>query len=101
MDPVEWINIPIVQGGFATLVVGVLVAVFTGRLLPRWWVTQLRESDQKTIERQREEIKEWRDAFRTSDQANRVLITHVGELMETGRITERILTTVAEKGGEQ
>lgn len=94
----EWINLPIAQGGFAVLVFGFIVAIFTGRLLPRWWVTQLREADQKTIERQAEEIREWRDAYRTSDQANRVLVAHVSELIETGRVTEQILTSVT-KGG--
>ena len=95
----EWMNIPLVQGGVWTLLGGALIAVFTGRLLPRWYVTQLRESDRSTIERQREEIKEWRDAAHASELANRELMEQVQELMETGRLANQLFRSAVTKGG--
>jgi hypothetical protein len=100
VDPVEWINLPIVQGGAVALLAGVLVAIITGRLIPRWQVEELRESDQATITRQREEIREWKDALAASEAANRVLLEHSRELMETGRITEQFFrSATATTGG--
>ncbi len=93
----EWIELPAVQGGLAVVVIGVLIAVFTGRLLPRWWVEQLRESDRATIERQREEIDEWKGACSLNAQTTRELATHTRDLLETSRVTEQLLRSLAEK----
>lgn len=94
----EWMNLPLVQGGVWTLLGGALVAIFTGRLLPRWYVTQLRESDRETIKRQREEIKEWRDTANTREMANREMFGQVQELMETGRLAQHLFQSAASKG---
>ena len=96
----EWLAMPIVQGGAVALLAGVLVAIFTGRLLPRWWVDQLRASDQKAIERLTTEVDEWRSAYRSVDLANRELILHSQDLMETGRITRALFSSAIPKGGD-
>lgn len=93
----EWLNLPIVQGGAVTLLAGVLIAVFTGRLVPRWQVTQLRSGDQKTIDRLTAEVGEWRSAYRSADLANRELILHSQDLMETGRITRQLFAAATPK----
>jgi hypothetical protein len=97
---VEWVNLPIAQGGLATVVLGMIVAIVTGRLLPRWWVEQLRQADRLTIERQAEEIREWRSAFIASEKTNRELTHHVRELIETGKVTEQLIRSVSPEGGE-
>jgi hypothetical protein len=97
----EWLAMPIVQGGAVALLAGVLIAIFTGRLVPRWQVTQLRASDQKALERQAAEIEELWKAYRAVDQANRELILHSQDLMETGRITRQLFASVTpQKDGD-
>ncbi len=97
----EWIELPAVQGGLAVVVIGALVAVFTGRLLPRWWVEQLREGDRALIARQAEEIKEWKAAAQTSEAATREALRHFVDLAETGKITEHLLRSAIGKGVDQ
>lgn len=95
----EWIELPAVQGGLAVVVIGVLIAVFTGRLLPRWWVEQLRENDLATIARQQEEIREWKAAAQTSEAATREALRHFVDLAETGKVTEQLLRSAMKEGG--
>src|SRR5690606_41219728 len=79
----DWVNLPIAQGGFAVIVFGVMVSVISGRLVPRSWVDEIRKGDQLTIERQQEEIREWRTAFITAEKANRELRSHIPDMTET------------------
>lgn len=95
----EWVGLPIVQGGFMVVTIFGVLMMFTGRLLPRSYVETLREGDKMTIERQREEIKEWRTAWIAADLAKRELASQVGELAETGKITVQLLQSVTSKDG--
>jgi hypothetical protein len=97
----EWLAMPIVQGGAVALLAGVLIAIFTGRLVPRWQVTQLRASDAAAIKRLTAEVDEWRSAYRSLDLANRELILHSQDLMETGRITRQLFASAtSQKDGD-
>lgn len=96
----DWVNLPIAQGGFAVIVFGVMVSVISGRLIPRSWVDEIRKGDQLTIERQQEEIREWRMAFITAERANRELHSHISELTETARVTRDLIRAVAGKGAD-
>lgn len=87
----EWINAPITQGGAVALLVGVFIMVMTGRLIPRWVVDRWREQDRLTIERQQSEIKEWRTAWIAENLTKRELALHVGELMESGKVTQELI----------
>lgn len=91
----EWIGLPFVQGGFMLVVIAFVLAMLTGRLLPKSYVADLREGDRLTIERQREEISEWRTAWIASDLSKRELVSHVGDLMETGKVTAEALRSIA------
>lgn len=91
----EWISLPFVQGGFMLVVIAGVLAILTGRLMPRSYVEDLREGDRLTIERQREEINEWRTAWIAADLSKRELATHVVDLMETGKVTAEALKTIA------
>lgn len=92
-------NLPLAQGGAWALLGGVIIAIFTGRLLPRWFVTQLRKADQETIARQREEIKEWRDTAHAGEQVNRELMNQVQESLEVGRLAGQLFRSAASKDG--
>lgn len=96
----EWIGLPIVQGGFMVVTIFVILMMITGRLLPRSYVADLREGDKVTIERQREEIVEWRRAWIAADLAKRELANQVSELTETGKITVQLLQSVTAKDGK-
>jgi hypothetical protein len=93
---VEWINLPFVQGGAVVVLLAGIWLIMTGRLVPRGTVDSLREGDKMTIERQREEITEWRTAWIAADLAKRELSRQVGELAETGKITVQLLQSVTE-----
>jgi len=95
----EWIGLPWVQGGFLMVVIAFVLAMLTGRLLPRSYVETLREGDRLTIERQREEITEWRTAWIAADLAKRELASQVGELSQTGKITVQLLQSIAGRDG--
>ncbi len=95
----EWVGLPFVQGGFMVVVIAFVLAMLTGRLMPRSYVADLREGDKMTIERQREEINEWRTAWIAADLAKRELANQVGELAETGKITVQLLQSVTAKDG--
>lgn len=92
----EWINLPFVQGGAVLIVLAGIWLIFTGRLVPRGTVDALREGDRLTIERQRQEITEWRTAWIAADLAKRELASQVGELAETGKVTVQLLRSVTE-----
>lgn len=81
------------------VVIAFVLAMLTGRLMPRSYVADLREGDKMTIERQREEINEWRTAWIAADLAKRELANQVGELAETGKITVQLLQSVTAKDG--
>lgn len=81
------------------IVVVTIMAVFTGRLLPKSHVDALREGDKMTIERQQEEIHEWRTAWIAADLAKQELARQVGELTETGKVTVQLLQSIATKDG--
>jgi len=80
------------------VVIAFVLAMLSGRLLPRSYVQALRKGDELTVERQREEIKEWRTAWIAADLAKRELANQVGELAETGKITVQLLRAVTEDG---
>jgi hypothetical protein len=71
-----------------------VTAILTGRLLPKKWVDDLRAEDRLTIKRQQEEITEWRTAWIAESMIKRELVTHVMDLMETGKITEKLLREI-------
>jgi hypothetical protein len=91
----EWVGLPFVQGGFMLVVIAFVLAMLTGRLLPKSYVEDLREGDKLTIERQREEITEWRTAWIAADLSKRELVSHMGDLMETGKVTAEALRSIA------
>jgi hypothetical protein len=78
---VELIQLPIVQGGAAIVLLGVVWAVITGRLIPRGTVNSLREEDRLTIARQDAEIKEWRTAWIAGSQVQHEIVSQVEVLL--------------------
>lgn len=92
----EWINLPFVQGGALTMLFGCIWAVVTGRLVPRKQVEEMRAGDRLTIKRQEEEIKEWRTAWIAESMIKRELVTHVNDLMASGKATEKLIRTITE-----
>lgn len=91
----EWINLPFVQGGAVVIVLAGIWLIITGKLVPKSHVDSLRENDRLTITRQQEEIAEWRRAWIAADRTKRELASHVSDLMETGKVTEQLLTKIA------
>ncbi len=94
----DWINLPFVQGGAVVVLLAGIWLIFTGRMYPKSYVDNLREGDRLTIERQREEIAEWRRAWIAADRTKRELVSQVSDLMETGKVTEQLLTKIAGDG---
>lgn len=91
----EWINLPFVQGGALVVLLAAIWLIFTGKLIPKSHLDSLRENDRLTITHQQEEIAEWRRAWIAADQTKRELASHVHDLMETGKVTEQLLTKIA------
>lgn len=96
----EWVNLPFVQGGAVVVLLATIWLIFVGKLVPARHVEELREGDKLTIERQREEISEWRQAWLASDRSKRELASHVSDLMESGKVTEQLLLTIT-RGSEK
>ena len=90
----DWIQPWIGAVGPVGLVSIFVIAILTGRLLPKGYVEDLRAEDLKTIERQSEEIREWRTAWMAEKMISRELVSHVDALMESGKITERLLREI-------
>lgn len=96
----EWINLPWIQGGAVVVVLAGCWLIVIGKLVPLRHVEALREGDKLLIERQRDEIAEWRQAWLMSDRAKRELVSHVSDLMESGKVTEQLLLTIT-RGSEK
>ena len=94
----DWINLPFVQGGAVVVLLATIWLIFIGKLVPKKHVDELREGDRLTIERQREEIHEWRTAWIAADLAKRELASQVGELSETGKVTVQLLQSITKDG---
>lgn len=94
----DWIP-TVVEGSAATILLAAVWAIFTGRLIPKSMVDSLREIDRTTIDRQQQEIAEWRQAWIVESQTKRELASQVGELMKPAQITGEILRTISEDAG--
>ncbi len=93
----QWVSLPFVQLGAVGLLVIVFGLVVTGRLMPRWIVRELRKQDALTIKRQEDEIKEWRTAWIAENLTKRELALHVGELMESGKVTQDLIKSIRDR----
>jgi len=91
----DWLQPWVGSVGAGGLVTIFVIAILSGRLIPKGYVDDLRAEDRKTIERQAEEIKEWRTAWMAEKLISQELVGHVNELMESGKITQKLLEEIA------
>jgi len=85
---VDWLStIPIpalLQGGAGGLLALFIVAILTGRLIPR-----------STYEDKIKEADDWKTAWRDSEKAREELGKSVHVALELGRITEKLISSTA------
>jgi cytoskeletal protein RodZ len=96
---------PIIQlGAVGLLILGALVfcrLMYTGRLMPKSTVADLRAVLEKRIEEKTSEAAEWKSAAESATAAARESVAQMGELLKTARTTNTIVETLANQhGGE-
>lgn len=85
MDWLSTIPIPaLLQGGAGGLLALFIVAILTGRLIPR-----------STYEDKIKEADDWKTAWRDSEKAREELGKSVHVALELGRITEKLISSTA------
>lgn len=85
MDWVSSLTAPIIiQGGAVGLLVVFVIAILTGRLIPR-----------STYEDRLREVEDWKAAWRDCEKARQELNQSVQVALELGRITERMISSTA------
>lgn len=77
----------LLQGGAGGLLALFILAILTGRLVPR-----------STYEDKIKEANDWKEAWRDSEKAREELGKSVHVALELGRITEKIITSSATSG---
>lgn len=86
------------QGGALAVLVGwagsCLVAILTGRLVPRSTLTDVRSDAQRHEERLHVEISDWRAAYLDSEKAREAQTEQVRQLTEVSRTVEQLIRSL-------
>lgn len=81
----------ILQGGAAGVLLIVVMAIVTGRLVPRRSLEDVRADRDARIAEEKARGDEWRAAAQTQDARNDVLTQQVGQLLEAARTTNALI----------
>jgi hypothetical protein len=84
-------KLPIAGGVSSLLLVAVVWAIFTGRILPRSTLEDVRADRDARLAEIRKEADDWRSAWQVLQETNRVLADQVSELSELGRTTNQLI----------
>lgn len=93
----------IVQGGPWALIGTGLIAILKGRLVPaKTMESRMRDKDER-IEDKKIEADRWRKAYEASEESRKTSEAQVDQLLEQGRTTNILLTTLTDSksGGGQ
>jgi hypothetical protein len=82
------------QGGFGALVALGVWLVFTGRLVPRSTVKDLRKDRDERVAEARAETTVWREAYEASNRANEALYVQLNQMLEVGHTTTSVLRSL-------
>ncbi len=82
------------QGGFATLVALGVYLVFTGKLVPRSTLKDLRQDRDDRVAEARAETTVWREAYESSKRANEALAIQLNQMLEVGHTANRVLQSL-------
>lgn len=91
MLPIDLASFPWLQGGAGALVTLAVVMLFRGLLWPRSGVEKLTSLYDQRIQEVKEEAKEWKAAWQTSQENLALLAKQNSDLLEQGRTTEQVL----------
>jgi hypothetical protein len=87
----------------SALLLGVVVLIVTGRLVPRWVLISVRKDRDDRLAELRDERDQWREAARLSETARETLAAAVRESLEANRAQAAVMgaiRTVAERKGD-
>lgn len=78
------------------LTTGVLVGiavllVFTGQLIPRWVVTQIRTNCESQVRAAQQEAADWKAAYNTVNQAREIQGRQLDDLLDASRTTDAFI----------
>lgn len=91
----------IVQGGAVTVLTLVVLAIITGRLIPRRSLDDVRADRDARIAEERARGDEWRAAAQAQDARNDLLSQQVAQLLDTARTTNALIEGLRQASQER
>ena len=88
--------------GFGALVAFAIYLIFTGKLVPRSVVEQIRSDKDRSVQQAVAEASAWKEAYKIEAQSRAELGLQLGELLEVARTSDHLLRSILSnnKGGE-
>lgn len=84
-----------------TLIALVIVLFFTGRIVTRKQLQDLRDDRDARLREARAEAAAWQRAWETERDARRVQSAHIDELLDVGRATSKLLNALPSVAAER
>lgn len=91
----------IVQGGATAVLILVVLAIVTGRLIPRRSLEDVRADRDARLAEERARGDEWRAAAQAQDTRNDLLSTQVGQLLDAARTTNALIEGLRQASQER
>lgn len=91
----------IVQGGAVAVLTLVVLAIITGRLIPRRSLDDVRADRDARIAEERARGDEWRAAAQAQDARNDLLSQQVAQLLDTARTTNALIEGLRQASQER
>jgi hypothetical protein len=91
----------LVQGGAAGVLIVVVLAIVTGRLVPRRSLDDVRTDRDARLAEEKARGDEWRAAAQIQDARNDLLSQQVGQLLDAARTTNSLIEGLRQASKER
>jgi hypothetical protein len=91
----------LVQGGATAVLILVVLAIVTGRLIPRRSLEDVRADRDARLAEERARGDEWRAAAQAQDTRNDLLSQQVGQLLDAARTTNALIEGLRQASQER
>ncbi|MCC5574464.1 hypothetical protein IMZ11_02260 [Microtetraspora sp. AC03309] len=97
----DFVQLPIIQGGALAVLLAACWLVYSGRLVPRSVMDDLRKDRDARVAEIQAEVAEYKAAWLASEQARHEQDGQMRELMELARTTDQAIRALAGRGGSR
>ncbi len=101
MDPFGIPGAVLVQGGAVSVLIAAVLAVMTGRIVPRRTLEDVRTDRDARLAEEKARGDEWRAAAQTQDARNDLLSQQVGQLLDAARTTNALIEGLRQASKER